>query len=372
MSPPSRRRRRARRPRATVVAAALVVAVAAGLLVGGLLRVGAQSTGYWRAIDRSYAATVTPVVAASGRLGSQLRREIPSMPGQGRTAAEQALDELVRSSAAQAAQAAAMADPSPAGGVAAGVAGALGQRAQAMADLRTALDRLLQMAPLPAAGATGVAVAAVSDPPSPISQTAARRALTRVGALLGEADRAYAGARRALHAGPGRASIPRSAWTGHPSLWAPAPVSELVGALVASSTLASRHDVVLLTKSLALTPAPIPANATTSPGSAVVPPTTSLRLRVVVADEGNVAERRVPVRVVATPDSGAAAGHPPSKSSARVTVAPGSSVSVGLGPLKVRPGTIYTVRVFLSPPPGEVAGAVTAHTFVLDVAPAGR
>lgn len=371
MLPPSRRRRRALRPRASVLAAALAAALVIGLVIGGLVRIGAQSRGYWRQIDRSYAATAAPLVLSSDRLGSQLRREMPAMPGQARLAAEQVLDTLVDRSAAQSAQATAMADPSPANGVAAEVADAFSERAQAMAELRTALDRLLQMAPLPRAGATGTAVAAVTDPPPALSLRAAQRALSGIGALLREADRSYATARRTLRADPGRASLPRSAWTVRPSVWAATPVAELVGALVASPTLAARHELVLLDRTLALTPAPIPANATTSPGSAVVPPTSSLRLSVVVADEGNVGARHVSVHAVATPQSGAAAGRAPSARSARLTVAPGGSVAVDLGPLAVRPGTIYSVRVSLSPPPGEVAGAVTSDAFVLDVAPGG-
>jgi hypothetical protein len=347
------------------VAIGISAAVLLALVVGGILTTGSQSNGYWLDLDRSFAAGMRPLVQESARIGSALHQGVPDMPGETRRSLQAELDTFVRSADQVASDAATLATPSPQAGVGAAVAGALADRARALTDLRLAVDRLLQMTPLPVAGATGERSAAVGPAPRPLSVAGATKALHQVGVILSGADRRYAAARRTLLFAPGGAILPRSAWEQGPGLWTPAPVAELVGALDGSPTLAAAPDVALLVTTLSLTPAPVPAAPGAAPGSAVVPPTDVLGLSVVVADEGNTTARHLRVRASITPQGGGVSH----AGTARVSLTPGGSVSVDLGPLAVRPGTTYEVSLALEPPAGESAGAVTSDAFVLAVAP---
>jgi IPT/TIG domain len=346
----------------------VVVAVVLAIVVGGLLKVRTQSVGYERAIDRSYAAQARLFVEASNRLAKEFRTVVAGMPGDDRTTLQQALDTLVRSTASLAAEAATAASPAPTGGAGADVATSMADRARAMGDLRTAVDGLLGMAPLRVVGAPDP-----SESPGavrPLSAAGAAADLTKVGVLLAQGDRLYASGRRALRGAPGRALLPASVWSGRTEAWTSSGALAVVDALSSSPTLAAVHQVELVTDALALTPAPVPGVGAAPGAASVLPPTGHLRVAVVVANTGNVAERGVVVRatVALVGATGSAATARPGRSR-RVGLTAHSSASVTLPPVTVVPGNTYTVVVTVDPPVPNVAGTVTSDSVSVHVAP---
>ncbi|MGH8987955.1 MAG: hypothetical protein ACRDXC_05060, partial [Acidimicrobiales bacterium] len=297
MPPIDRRRHRRRLSRASAIAivGAVLGALVVAVLVGGLVRMRSQSTGYERAVDRSYAAQVRTFVAASNRLGTRFHTLLGAMTGETRTSLELTLDTLVRTSSSIAGETATAASPAPSGGAGAEVAAAMADRAQAMLTLRTAADRLLGMSPLPVTGApdpsSGAAV-------RPLSAEGAAHELTTVGSLLAQGDRDYAAGRQSLRRAPGRAVLPPSVWSGRTTAWTSAGTLAIANALASSGTLADVHRVVLVAHTLALTPAPVPVPVSVAgtAGVSVVPPTGHIGISVVVANDGNIAERGVVLR----------------------------------------------------------------------------
>ncbi|MDA8312220.1 MAG: IPT/TIG domain-containing protein [Actinomycetota bacterium] len=343
-----------------------ILAVLVGaLVVGGLLRIRTQSVGYERAVDRSYAAQARLFVEESNRQGEELRTLLAGAPHDDRTALEESLDTLVRSTSSLAIEAATAASPAPSGDAGADVAAAMAERATAARDLRTAVDRLLGMAPLPVVGAPGPSATAWTPPP--LSAAGAAAVLEKVGTLLERSDREYAAGRRALRRAPGGARLPFSAWTHWTKVWTPSGARALVGALTSSRTLAAIDDVELVVHALALTPAPVPAAGAGRRGETLLPPTGHLRIAAVVANDGNVAERGIVLRA-----SVARAGKVVRlRRSRRIALTAHRSVSVTLPEVPVVPGDRYTVVVSVDPPRPDVPGAVTSDTIELHVAPPG-
>ncbi len=345
------------------------------VLVGGLLREHSQSSRDVRAVDRSYAVQARFVVEGSNRLGEKLRFLLGAMPGQSRTSLQLALDTLVRSSASLAGQAATVASPPPSGAAGADVATAMADRAEALQALRSAVDGLLGMAPLPVVGAPEVAL----RPPRRLTVAAAAAEMAKAGRLLARGDRSYAAGRRALRLAPGHALLPPSVWSGRTSTWVPGGTLVLARALIGSPSLAAVHRVELVTQAVALTPAPVPSTAAgATPGgpATVLPPTGRVRLTVVVANNGNVAERGILVQASVRPSggaaasgSGAAAGVGHAETSTRVVLSAGSSESLPMPAIPVVPGRRYTITVAVDPPIPDTAGVVTSDTVAVRVAP---
>jgi hypothetical protein len=366
-----RRRRHLSRARLSTAGAAAAAALVLAVLVGGLLKVHSQSSGYQRAIDRSYAAQIRLVAAASDRQARELHALLASMPAQTRTSLEFSLDTLVGSAAAAARQAETAAEPAPAGGAGRDIAAAMADRAAAVAGLRTAVDRLLGMAPLPAAGATPASLPEARS--RPISDAGAQAALLKVGRLLAQSDRSYDAGRQALRSAPGHATLPPSVWSGRTRVWTSEGALALVDSLTGSATLAPIRRVELLAHTLAFTPAPVPAPTATQ-GVAVVPPTGRLGVSVVVANDGNVAERNIVVRVtVREVASGGAQGRVAAqrRRARRVSLSARSSRTVSLPPVSVAPGHRYTVTVAVVPPSPDAVGALTSDTVSARIAPPG-
>jgi hypothetical protein len=378
--PTVRRRRRPRLSRAgaLLVAGALVGALVLAALVGGLLRAHSQSSGYERAIDRSYAAQARLVVEESDRLDVKLRALLRRMPRQSRTTLELGLDTLVRASASLAQEAATAASPPPSSGAGADVAAAMDDRADAVRLLRSAVDGLLGMAPLPVVGAP-----VSTEPMTPAQRLSAPEAaaeLAKAGLLLAEGDRSYAEGRRALRLAPGHALLPPSAWFGHVEALSRGGALALADALAGSPSLAAVHRVELVTHAVALTPAPVPSSGGATPGGpvAVLPPTGRIGLSVVIANDGNVTERGIVVRATvqrasrsaaASSSGGAASGAERAETSRRIALSPGSSISVTLPPIPVVPGHRYTIAVVVDPPVPDTQGAITSDALSVRVAP---
>ena len=336
------------------------------VLVGGLLRAHTQSTGYERAINRSYAAQARLFAEQSNELGGEFHTVLAGMPRDDRSTLEEALDTLVRSTGSVARWAATVASPAPSGGAGADMTAAMVDRADAMRTLRTAVDRLLGMSPLPVVGAPDPT--SVAGAPPPISAAAAAAQLAKVGVLLAQGDRMYAAGRRALRDAPGHARVPASVWSGKAAAWTSTGSLSEVDALTSSPTLAAVRQVELVAHALALTPAPVPTSGTGSASSAsVLPPTGHIDIGVVVANDGNVAERGIVVRATVARE-----GARPSPGKPRhVSITAHSSASVTLPPVPVVPGNAYTLVVSVDPPLKNVAGTVTSDTLSVRVAPPG-
>ncbi len=353
-----------------VVAGALVLAV----LVGGALKEPSQSVGYERAIDRSYGAQARLLGGESNRLDEEYQKLLASMAGDDRMTLEEALDTLVRSTASLARAADTAASPAPSGGAGSDISAAMADRADAMRALRAAVDGLLGMAPLPAVGAADLS-SRISTPRR-ISPAGAAAKLVQVGTLLERSDRMYAAGRRALRAGPGHARLSSSVWSGRTGTWTSGTARSVVDLLKRSPTLAAVYRVELVAHAVALTPAPVPSSAATPPSPAsssasspvlVLPPTGRIGVGLVVANDGNVAERGIAVRATLTRKGGVAR---PGKIR-RVALTAGSSVSVTLPPLRVVPGNTYSITVSVDPPVANEGGTQTSDTFFVGVAPPG-
>lgn len=352
-----------------MVAGALVLAV----LIGGLTRMRSQSAGYERAVDRSYAAQARLFVGASDRLATRFHALVGDMRRDHRTTLEFALDTLVRSSASVAAEAATAASPAPSGDAAARVATAMADRAKAMSTLRSAVDGLLGMTPLPVTGSPDPSAAVT---PRPLSPAGAATELTKVGALLVASDRSYASGRRALRAAPGRARLPSSVWSGRRGAWRGRATIDVADAIASAPSLTAVRRVELVTHALALTPAPVPSVAKPHGGTsgvALLPPTGHLDISVVVANDGDVGERGVAVHasvaeVPSVPSKGTVAAEGTTR---HLSLGAHSSASMTLPGLSVVPGNRYTVAVSVDPPLPNAPGTVTTETLSVRIAPPG-
>jgi hypothetical protein len=98
----------------------------------------------------------------------------------------------------------------------------------------------------------------------------------------------------------------------------------------------------------------VPAPSQRSAGGVLIPPTSALRVHVVVADQGNVDEQRVEVTASVTSfgaQSGVASSGAQSTASpgATIDIAAGASVALALSALAVAPGVSYTLNVVATP-----------------------
>jgi len=344
-----------------MVVVAVVAVVVLGLLIGGALRVGRASGPYWVDVNRSYAAQGVGLVDQSNRTGAQLRRLMARMPGLTRGTLQQQLDVLVADSGQVATTAAALSPPTPTDGMGPQFATALADRAKAVTQLRTAVDGLLGMAPLPVVGASTTTTTTAPQALLPAGQAATD--IAAAGTMLRSADHGYSSVRHQFRSAPGRARLPASVWVTHPGVWTSSAAQALVGQLSSSSSLAARHQVVLLHNGIRLTPPALPP-ATSAPPAATgtVPPTHRLSVTAVVANQGNVDEPHIAVTI------GIQGGPTHSRT---ISLAAGRSAAVPLPPFKVTPGHSYVLTLSVNPPAGQTVRTNTSTTFTIQVAPAG-
>ena len=359
---------RRRRPITPTVLIVLVVAIALIVLIGGAVEIGTASGPYRRDVNRSYAAQGTVLIDQSNQTGVELRSLVADMPSLQRSALQRQLDGLVSASAQTATSAAALSPPAPSGTLGQGFAGALADRAQAVAKLRAAVDGLLGMSPLPVVGAPsppyGSGNGAADADQVLLSANQASAEITDAATLIEQADRTYASVRRQFRAAPGNASLPRSVWMTNPQLWAAGPVQTLVDRVSGSSSLAPVHRVVLVEGGVRVTPAAVPPIQATTTLS-VVPPTGTLQVTAVVANQGNVDETGLVVSADVQPQGAGA----PADSSETVSLAPTASMAVTLPSLKVAPGDTYSLTVSVTPPAAQSNRNETSQAFTIRVAP---
>jgi len=390
----SRRRRRARGwgagPAVLVGIAAVLTAV---LIVGSLVAIHTQSQDYRSATTTGYGALAARTATDSTQTGSQLAALMneasgltnAKFPQTARGILQQGLDSAVQETSDQAAQAVEIASPPPSADLATRFSAVMADRAAATARLRSTIDQLLGMTPLPVAAGPSTTVPA--SPATLISVGQATAALTAVGALLEQADDDYrqlAATARALRP-PVR--LPSSVWVHDPVATAPLGSARLGAAAAALSTSAALvpfHHLVIT--AVGLTPPAVPgggvgvvgttcvAPQSTVPGASptTLPPTKSVAVSVTVTNCGTVPETGVSVTVdIAPADPPGAPALPPGAaggtSRARVSLASGSSSAPGLSALPVAPGHRYALTVSVSLPAGQVDPTGTTHRFLLQV-----
>jgi hypothetical protein len=389
--------RRRRRPRGRGLGRSVLIATAATITVvlvaGSLLAIHTQSTGYRSATTAGYVALADRVGEASTATGAQLATLIAgaptltnsAFPNTARGILQQGLDAAVLDTGDQARQALNLASPPPEGNLSSMFTQALELRASATLALRTTIDDLLGMAPLPVAG--GPSTATTAAPATLMSVPQASQQMAAEGRTFEQADAVF----RSLRTAAARLRPPARL---HRSVWVPAPVGtaplsgtslgSTAAALASSQPLDPFHHLVIT--AVGLDPAAVPtggvgsvstscvAPVSTVPGAApaVVPPTSTLGALVSVTNCGNVPERGVTVSVTVAPADPAGSAPPPAgrqggRTSAVVAMASGASSAPSLGALPVAPGHTYTVTVAVTLPPGQVDLRGSTQQFLVKI-----
>ena len=140
---------------------AIAATITVVLVAGSLLAIHTQSTGYRSTTPAGYVALADRVGMASTATGAQRSTLIAgaptltnsAFPNTARGILQQGLDAAVEDTGVQDRQALNLESPPPEGNLAPQFTQALELRASATQALRTTIDDLLGMAPLPVAGA---------------------------------------------------------------------------------------------------------------------------------------------------------------------------------------------------------------------------
>jgi hypothetical protein len=357
-------RRRARRRtvnRRLVVFGSLIVVTL--LLIGGLTQVSRNSGPYTAQMNRSFGAQVTALADASNVTASSVRHLMGSLSTQDRQALQAELDSAVQQTAQQADQAGTFATPAPPGQIAQHFSTVFSDRAQAMVQLRSAIDGLLGMHPPAVAGAATGGAAVVSTP-TLLSATEATNRVAAAGTLLTQSDRNYAAVRRALTRSAGHARLPVSAWITDRQVWQVGAVATQMDQVSASPTLAATTQLALASVRLTPPALPSPTGAAT-PGQSTLSPTTGVSVSVVLSNLGTVDEPRGTVHITLTDQAGGSTV----AQTRTAAVAAFRSVTLAPAPFRVKPGQSYQLSITIALPPAQTVTANTTVTQVLQVAP---
>jgi hypothetical protein len=343
-----------------LVAAVIVVA----LVVGGLTQVSRQSGGYDSNSNRTLATLGSVVAEQSNDTSAEVRKLVGDLPSQSRQVLQESLDSAVRQTSDESAKAelaAGGASPQSLGGQFASV---FAERAQAMDELRAALDGFLGLHTYPPAGAPGALTTTVASSSPTVSATQASNRIAATGALLRRADAQYRTVSRSLAAATGHGRLPASRWISDPQDWQVGTVAATVDLMATSSTLAVTHNLVLRT--VRLNPPALPTPQGTAAGVLVISPVTRFEVSVVVANEGSVDERHATVRIsMADQTAGATVTR-----THTTAVALGSTVALPPVAFGAKPGTTYVLTISIVLPPGQTSTLGTATQTTVQVSPA--
>ena len=360
-----RRRRRAGAPRRAKI---LGPVVAVGILLMGVIALhgvasGAKETsGYLTQINQSFASQINTVFEAQQVQGRQLEDLLNTMPSLSRATLAGRLETLASQTAVSARTAATAANhPAPSKGTGPMATSITALRAQATAQIASAVSGLLQLdVPVVA----GSAVTPTSAAPV-LSAAAAQAQLAQAGSLLAKADQEVGPLRATLLGATGHAYLIRSVFIVDHGLLEASAMTGLIAALQTSPTLAPVHQLALTTYSIE--PAPLPS---TSPHSGVVqlPPTTSMLVHVTVRNKGNVSESHVVVQVTLATAQGAAL----STVTATGVAEAGGWVSLDLPQLRVTPGTQWQLTISVNPAAGQVGNEALSRQLTVVIAPSSN
>ena len=340
--------------------------VVLALLVGGLTQVTRQSQGYDANSDRSLAVQGALVAGQSNATGADVRRIIGGLQQQNRQALQTALDSAVQQSAGESARADLAAGTTPLGSVATGFSAAFADRAQAMVELRSAVDGLLGMQPIAPAGEPAAASSDTSAPAQAtlLSTTQATERIAAAGTLLARSDSIYRSVRSTLASAAGHARLPNSVWVTDPQLWQPGAVAAQVDLLATAPDLAPTHYLAMRT--VRLSPPALPTAQGVRSGVSVLSPTSQIGVTVVLANNGSVAEPHASVRfTLAEQSTAATAIHVES-----TALGLGASATLPVAIFRVKPGTSYVLTVAVILPAGQSETAGTLLEQALQVSPA--
>jgi len=340
-----------------VLACALVVAA---VLIGGVARIGPRSGPFRTSVNRSFGAQGAVLVDLSNATGASLRRLMGVMPDQGRQTLQAELDDVTAQAGDQAARAAALASN---GGVEGRFATVLADRAQSADEVRSAIDGLLGLRPLPVAGAPAASATGAAAPTS-LSSTQATDRIAAAGRLLAQADRSYQVVRRSLATMAGHARLPASRWITTPSTWQIGALATQVDLVAASATLAAVHQLGLSVVQITPPAVPSPTGVAT-PGVSVLSPTQTVVLSVVLTNDGTVDEPHASVTFTLT---GLPTG---TTTTARRAASVLAARSVSLAPVTfaVKPGNSYQLTVAIAVPAGQPVAAGTTFEEGLQISP---
>jgi hypothetical protein len=311
-------------------------------------------------VNRSFGAQGAVLVDLSNATGASLRRLMGALPDQDRLTLQAGLDDVTVQAGDQAAQAAALATN---GSVEGQFAAVLTDRAQSVAEVRSAIDGLLGLHPLPVAGAPS-APATGGATPTLLSSTQATDRIAAAGRLLTRADRSYQVLRRSLATMAGHARLPASQWITTPSTWQRGALATQVDLVVASPTLAATYQLGLSV--VQVTPPAVPApSGVATPGVSVLSPTTTVVLNVVLTNNGTVDDPDASVTfTLALLPTGAT-------TTARRAASVRAARSVSLSPVTfaVKPGNSYQLTVAIAAPAGQTVAAGTSFQEALQISP---
>ncbi len=357
-------RRRARRRtlgrRTIVLGVAVLVTV---LVVGGLLEVSRNSGTYSAQMNRTFGAQVTVLADSSNATAASVRSLMDHMASQSRQQLQAELDNAVDQTSQQQSQAT-MLLPAPPGAIGRNFSAAFSDRAQAVSELRSAVDGLLGLHPLAVAGSP-VASSGAAATPTLLSSTATTNQIAAAGALLTHADRAYGAMRKELAAARGHTRVPASVWVTRPQSWQLGAVATQIDQLTTSASLAAAPDLMVTAIRLSPPALPQPSGVVT-PGVSTLSPTNLIVVSVVMANHGTVDEPAATVHISlvtqATGQTVAVTRHAALASLGSVTVPPALFV--------VKPGQTYGLHVTLDVPALQTSTTDTAFSQLLIVAPA--
>lgn len=312
-------------PRRGPIRPVLVVLVVLTVLVVGTIVLGANHTspGEARTEALAYLDKVRPLIERSSATGRDLSSLRDRAVGLERDLFDRQLARIQADADSASVEAQAVA-PAEGGALAQDLlVGALGGRASAVKGLRDAFGQVL-------------------DAQAPLLP--AVQALTEVGKDLQAADGAYRLFGRNLPAGSD--APPESRWVGDPKDWSAPILGAFVTAIRNSKNLAPVHDLAVLVA------APDPGPVGEEEGKVLVlAQVPAIRLQVVVANQGNQAEKAVPVTASTQPFDGS----PASTDRVSVDLEPGQRRSLD--------------ELELAPPP---SGATFAVIVRVGAAPDGK
>lgn len=360
---------------------ALVVAVIISLAIGSLIEISAQSGQYRAATDSGYGAMAAKLVTASNQTGSQLASLMDGapqlvnhpIPFRARAILQQGLDEAVTTTSAEASRAEALEPPPPTAGVGSQLTMVMSDRASATLALRSNIDQMLGMTPLPVAG--GPRASSLPAPTLLISPGQAATGMTAAGVLFQHADDEYRSLLARIHTQRLPVRLPPSVWVPTPVATAPLGPARLGAAaalLDGSAALRPFHQLIIT--AVGLDPAPVasggpqtsipgctaPQSRTTAGAPMVMPPTSSLAATVTVTNCGTVVEPVVALTGTlaladppGTPPPPAGAGG--GVSQAQASLQAGSSTALSLRRMAVASGHTYTFSFTIAIPVSQQA-----------------
>jgi hypothetical protein len=357
-------RRRARRRtvnrRILTFGGALLVTV---LVIGGLTQVSRNSGPYDAQMSRSFATQVSVLAFSSNATASSVHHLLAKLGSQSRLALQAELDAAVQQTSQVESRAATLAAPAPPGAAARNFATVFSDRAEAVLQLRGAIDGMLGMHPLSVAGSLKGSASTVSTP-TLLSSTQATNRIAAAGALLSRSDRSYAAVRRALARTPGHARLPRSVWVTDVQMWQAGAVATQVDLAESSSTLAATTELALSSVRLS-PPALPPPTGTSTAGVSILSPTDSVTVSVVLSNLGSVDEPRATVHISLTSSSSGRT----SVLTRVVGVAASRSVTLASAHFVVKAGHSYQLSVSITLPPAQTVTTNTSVSQLLEIAP---